>query len=204
MSPGCWIVRWAPWILVSALAGCSVMPQVTQAPAFDPALVLSELKPPASASAPEAREMLQAVREARAKHAQDFVFEQIDCYKRFLVSGCLEEVAVRGRLLDDRLDAIEVGAQQRLRDLVAVERSQNEAQAAIAWQSGAAARELAEARNRERYDLRQREALEAAAEREAQGPELRRREQAQRERQRERERAFEQRQSQPQPQKKTL
>jgi len=192
-----WMARGVLGSLTLALAACSVMPQAQPASRFDPTRVLSGLRSPAAVSAPEAREILRAVREARDRHAQDLVFERIDCYTRFLVSGCLEQVATRGRLLDDRLDAIEVAAQQRLRDLAAIERSHDEAQAAIEWQGGANARALAEARNRERYDLRQREALEAAAEREAQIPELLRREQVQRERQLERERAFEQRQSQP-------
>ena len=185
-------------LVVLFLSGCAHAPWTSHAPRFEPRRVLDGLQAPKAASAEQTGEILRAVREARARHAQDLVLEQIDCHKRFLVAGCLEEVAVRGRLLDDRLDAIEVGANQRLRDLAAIDRSQREAQAGLEWQAGAPARELAEARNRERYDTRQREALEAAAEREAQGPELRRREQAQRERQLERERAFEQRQSPPQ------
>lgn len=151
--------------------------------------------PASSATAEQARQTLRAVREVRVQHGNDLVLEQIDCHQRFLVSGCLEQVAARSRLLDDRLDAIEVSAHQRLRDLQAIERSRGEAQAAMDWQADAPARAMAEARNRERYDTRQQEALKAAAEREEQAPELRRREQVQRERQLERERAFEQRQS---------
>lgn len=186
-----------------AFAGCATGPAQTSGTApfdpapFDPASVLSGLDTPESASAEQSRQTLKAVRDTRARHAIDLVHERIDCHKTFLVARCLERVGARERLLDDRLDAIEVRAQQRLRDLAAVERSQRDAQATMQWQADAQTRAQAEARNRERHEARLQQASEAEAERKAQAPELQRREQAQRDRQLERERAFEQRQSIP-------
>jgi hypothetical protein len=176
------------------LAGCAGLRSVSDAPGFDPLQVLARLEQQAGGSDAQARAVLRSVREARQAYGADLVREQIACYQGVLVSGCLERVAAKERLLDARMNAIEVKANQRLRDLSAIERSQREAQGLEERRTQEDATLASEARNRERYAQRQREAQEAEAERQAQAPELLRREQAQRARQLERERAFEQRQ----------
>lgn len=181
-------------VLSGLMAGCGGLRWVADAPGFDPGQVLVPLEQQAEGSAEQARAVLRSVREARQAYGADLVREQIACYQGILVSGCLEGVAARERQLDARLNGIEVKANQRLRDLSAIERSEREAQGIEAQRTQEDAQLASEARNRERYAQRQREAQEADAERQAQAPELLRREQAQRERQLERERAFEQRQ----------
>jgi len=185
----------APVIVLSVLlGGCASSPWTGAAPAFDPLTVLQTQQQVANGTAEQAREALQAVREARVRLGADLVREKIGCYQRILVSACLERVADRERKLDDRLDGIEVRANQRLRDLASIERSEREAKSIEERRTQATERRANEARNRERYEERQKQGEEAQAERKAQAPELARREQAQRERQLERERAFEQRQ----------
>ncbi|MEY4864249.1 MAG: hypothetical protein RLZ51_2344 [Pseudomonadota bacterium] len=181
-------------VLSALMVGCGSLRWDTDARGFDPGRVLVALEQQAEGTAAQARAVLRSVREARQAYGADLVREQIACYQGVLVSGCLEGVAARERQLDARLNGIEVKANQRLRDLSAIERSEREAQGIEARRTQEDAQLASEASNRERYAQRQREAQEAEAERQAQAPELLRREQAQRERQLERERAFEQRQ----------
>jgi len=181
-------------VLSALMVSCGGLRTDADARGFDPRQVLAPLEQQAEGTDTQARAVLRSVREARQAYGADLVREQIACYQGVMVSGCLEHVAARERQLDARLSGIEVKANQRLRDLSAIERSEREALGIEARRNQEEAQLASEARNRERYAQRQREAQEAEAERQAQAPELLRREQAQRERHLERERAFEQRQ----------
>lgn len=184
-------------VLLGPLQGCAPPRLRGDAPRFDPAQVMREAERDSPWSAQRAREVLASVSQARRERGEDLLLERIDCHAGVLISGCLARVDQRERQLKDRLDGLEVAAQQRLRDLAAMARTEREADALRARLREAAARQAEESRQRERFDQRQQEAERAQAEREAQRPELLRREQEQTERRRERERAYEQRQTPP-------
>jgi hypothetical protein len=188
-------LRWSVALaLALLLTGCTVVPLRSDAPRFDPMRVLADLGPPSDWSQEQAQQILEAIRQARRRHATDLALERQACDRGFLVAACLERVADRERLLDDRLDALEVLARQGIRDRAARARSEREAQLRLEREAQTSARLAQEQENRVQFERRQLEAERARVEREAQAPLLLQREQEAQARQRERERAFEARQ----------
>jgi hypothetical protein len=182
-------------LVAGLLSACGSLPLRSDAPRFDPLRVLSETGEANRWTSDQASRVIEDIALARRRHAQDLQVERAECHRGLLIAACLEQVAHRERLLDDRLDALEVAAQQRLRDLAARARSEREVRETRARDRDTAENAEQEARQRERYERRQQEAQRAQAEREAQAPALRQREQQATDRQRAREQAFESRKS---------
>lgn len=188
-------VRWVALLTATVmLPACAMLPLRSDAPRFDLTRVLADVGMPSLWTLERARQVLENVAQARRLHMHDLLLERQACDRGFLVSACLERVADRERRLDERLDALEVAANQRLRDLNARARSEREALQIRENDANASVRRAQEERNRERFDRREQEARSAQSEREAQAPLLQQREQEFQERQRERERALESRQ----------
>lgn len=165
----------AIWLLlVVGLAGCAG-PAVVPPPRMLPAQILEAYDLDRGIDAEQARQAQRDVRQVRNDVSDGLLRERIACYRRFLVNHCLREVAERQRIIDVRIDAVEVAANQALREQMARETSERLAEDAArrAQQAvGAPARELA---NRETFEARQTAAAQAQARREQEAPELERR-----------------------------
>jgi hypothetical protein len=148
---------------------------VVPPPRVLPAQILEAYALDRGIDAEQARQAQRDVRQVRNEVSEGLLRERIACYRRFLVNHCLREVAERQRIIDVRIDAVEVAANQALREQSAretnlrlAEDASRRAQQAV----GAPARELA---NREAFETRQTAAAQAQARREQEAPELERR-----------------------------
>jgi hypothetical protein len=104
--------------------------------------------------------------------------ERIACYRRFLVTRCLGDVMSRQRLVDSRIDAVEVAANQAVRENAALELNQRTA-ATLEERAASSAAEAAKALdNLKAFEARTASAEKVRLEREREAPELERRAQA--------------------------
>ena len=165
----------AVWLLLAVgLAGCAG-PAVVPPPRVLPAQVLEAYDLERGIDVEQARQAQRDVRQVRSEVSDGLLRERIDCYRRFFVNRCLREVIERQRIIDVRIDSVEVASNQALREQMARETSLRLAEDAArrAQQAfGAPARELA---NRETFEARQAAAAQAQARREQEAPELERR-----------------------------
>ena len=100
--------------------------------------------------------------------------ERIACYRRFLVTRCLADVMSRQLLVDSRINAVEVAANQSLRESAALELNQRTART-LEERAAASATEAAKALdNLKSFEARIEAAEKARLERERDAPELER------------------------------
>lgn len=170
----CGAVR-ASWLLLGvALAGCAG-PAVVPPPRVLPAQILEAYEPERGMDAQQARQAQRDVRQVRSEVSDGLLRERIACYRRFLVNRCLGEVAERQRIIDVRIDAVEVAANQALREQTARENSLRLAEDAARRAQQAVGASERESANREAFESRQTAAAQAQARREQEAPELERR-----------------------------
>lgn len=144
-------------------------------PRVIPARVLADLDLNQPMSAQTAAAALEQVRELRDTLGDALIRERIGCYRRFFTSQCLNEVGARDRAVTERLDAVEVHVNQRLRDEEALEKNRRVA-AEIAERQSAQAVEAERADlNRREHEARVAAAQESQQRREAQAPDVARR-----------------------------
>jgi len=104
--------------------------------------------------------------------------ERIACYRRFLVTRCLADVTSRQLLVESRINAVEVAANQSLRENAALELNQRTART-LEERAAASATEAAKALdNLKSFESRIQAAEKARLERERDAPELERQAQA--------------------------
>ncbi len=168
----------ASWLLVgvglASLAGCAG-PAVTPPPRILPAQILEAYDLQRSMDVEQARQAQRDVRQLRSEVSDGLLRERIACYRQFLVNRCLREVMERQRIIDVRIDAVEVAANQVLREQTARETSLRLAEDAARRAQQAAGAPERESLNREAYEARQTAAAQAQARREQEAPELERR-----------------------------
>jgi len=115
---------------------------------------------------------------AREETDDALLRERIACYRRFMVTRCLADVISRQRLVDSRINAVEVVANQSLRESAALELNQRTARA-LEERAAASAAESAKALdNLKSFEARIEAAEKARLEREREAPELERQAQA--------------------------
>lgn len=172
-GPGQWAGRAAVAIVLGVAAGCAA----TTAPArMEP----DSLWPQAFArldrfGPDEARTIRDQVPSVRESASDALLRERIACYRRFLMNACIADVDRRERLVDARLDRIEIAAQQAIREAAAVELNRREAEA-IASRAARENRETStRAGNRQAFEARQEAADAERQRREAEQPDLERR-----------------------------
>jgi hypothetical protein len=144
----------------------------------DPKSILTAFDLSAPMDVETANAAIKAAAQARDEAGDALLRERIACYRRFLVTRCLADVSSRERLVDSRIDAVEVAANQVLRESTALELNRR---AAIAIEERAAASAAEAARtldNLKAFEARIESAEKARIEREREAPELERRAQA--------------------------
>jgi hypothetical protein len=149
-----------------------------EAMSVDPGSVLRAF----DVSRPMDVETAQTARTAagRAREETDdaLLRERIACYRRFLVTRCLADVTSRQLLVESRINAVEVAANQSLRDNAALELNQRTART-LDERAAARATEAANALdNLKSFESRIQAAEKARLERERDAPELERQAQA--------------------------
>jgi len=169
-------------VLVLTTAACSSTGSSTKSGIeplpVDPGTVLTAF----DLSRPMDVETAQVARKAAglARDETDDVLlrERIACYRRFLVTRCLADVMSRQRLVDSRINAVEVAANQSLRESAALELNQRTA-ITLEERAAASAAEAAKALdNLTSFEARIAAAEKARLEREREAPELERQAQA--------------------------
>ncbi len=123
----------------------------------------------------EARAVRDQVPTVRESARDALVRERIACYRRFLTNACIADVDRRERLVDARLDRIEIAAQQAIREAAAVDLNRRAAEAIRDREAREAAEASARAGNRRTYETRLEAAEAERAQRDAERPELERR-----------------------------
>ena len=144
----------------------------------DPKSILTAFDLSAPMDIVTANAAIKAVAQSRDAADDALLRERIACYRRFLVTRCLADVTSRERLVDSRIDAVEVAANQVLRENAALELNRR---TAIALEERAAASAAEAARtldNLKAFEARIESAEKARIEREREAPELERRAQA--------------------------
>jgi colicin import membrane protein len=169
-------------LMLLATVACSTtgLPSATrpEPPAVDPKSILSAVDLSAPMDVDTAKAAIKAAAQSRDEASDAFLRERIACYRRFLVTRCLADVASRQRLVDSRIDAVEVAANQVVRESTALELNRR---TAIALEERAAASAAEAARtldNLKAFEARIESAEKARIEREREAPELERRAQA--------------------------
>jgi len=115
---------------------------------------------------------------AREETDDALLRERIACYRRFLVTRCLADARSRQLLVESRINAVEVAANQSLRDNAAFELNQRTART-LEERAAASATEAAKALdNLKSFESRIQAAEKARLERERDAPELERQAQA--------------------------
>ncbi|HYF61017.1 MAG TPA: hypothetical protein VEA81_18870 [Burkholderiaceae bacterium] len=120
----------------------------------EPGALLPGLRTDVPMDADTARGALRSVRSLRPEVEDALVREKIACYRRFLVNGCLADVARRERLAGDRLDGIEVAANQALREEAALELNRRAAEALARRDADADAEAARREENRRTFEAR--------------------------------------------------
>jgi hypothetical protein len=176
---------WLSGTRVSALAislvvgissvGCSIFEPQPSVPRVLPAQVLQAYDLQREMPVEEARQAQRDVRRVRTEVGDGLLREQIACYRRFLVNRCLREVAERQRIVEARVDAVEVMANRSVRQQAALETSERLAQDEARRAQDAQQLDVREQTNRSEFEARQQAAAKAQAQREADAPELERR-----------------------------
>ena len=169
-------------VLLLATAACSSIESSMRAgvePApIDPVSVLTAFDLSRPMDARTAQAAIKAAALTRAETDDALLRERIACYSRFLVTRCLGDVMSRQRLVDSRIDAVEVAANQALRENAALELNQRIA-ATLEERAAASAAEAAKALDNLRaFEARTASAEKVRLEREREAPELERRAQA--------------------------
>ena len=169
-------------LLLLATVACSStgLPDPTRlAPdPVDPKSILTAFDLSAPMDVETAKAANEAAGQARDEADDALLRERIACYRRFLVTRCLADVRSRERLVDSRIDAVEVAANRVLRENTALELNRRAA-IAIEERAGVSATEAARTLdNLKAFEARIESAEKARIEREREAPELERRSQA--------------------------
>jgi len=169
-------------VLLLATVGCATTASADRAnpqpPPVDPKSILTAFDLSAPMDVDTAKTAIKAAAQSRDETDDALLRERIACYQRFLVTSCLADVSTRQRLVDSRIDAVEVAANQVVRESTALELNRR---AAIALEERAAASAAEAARtldNLKAFEARTASAEKARIEREREAPELERRAQA--------------------------
>lgn len=143
-----------------------------------PAYVLDQFDLSVAMSPDQARSAQEAVSAARETLEDALTREEIACYGKFIVRRCLDQLGERRRAVNERLNDVEVAANQRLRDEAALTTSRRLADEAARRLSSREAEAQREALNRQEYEARLDAARQAQARRDAEAPEIARRTEA--------------------------
>jgi len=168
---------------------------VAAPPRVDPDGVLPGIEERGPLDEASARTLRAAVLERRPELRDDLARERAACFRTFLINRCVADVDARARQIDARLDALEVRANQALRQQAAVEHSTREAEALAAALAALPADEARRAENRAAFERRADAVREAQAQRERDRAALEERERINRAERQRREQAAAQRQA---------
>jgi hypothetical protein len=119
------------------------------------AAMLPQFDPAAPMDADTARQALAAVRDERQRQQARWAREGFDCYQKFLLNRCLANLKEERIAIERRLNAIQVGAQQSLREDAALRRNEREAQRLAAETANRDSDEQVRAANRRAWEERQ-------------------------------------------------
>lgn len=108
------------------LSACAVMPDFGAPP--PPAL--PDWTPARITDAASAQAALDAAAARRAALEADWQRQEFACYRRFRINGCLADVRSDRLVRGNELDRLEIAARAMLRDIDAIERNREAAQAA--------------------------------------------------------------------------
>jgi len=174
----CLVTLWISALLLATVAcssiGSSTRTRIEPVP-VDPALVLTAFDLSRPMDDETAQAALKAAVLARDEADDALLRERIACYRRFMVTRCLADVMSRQRLVDSRIDAVEVFANQTLRESAALALNQRTARA-LEERAALSAAEAAKAlENLKSFEARIEAAEKVRLEREREAPELERR-----------------------------
>jgi len=119
------------------------------------AATLPQFDPAAPMDPDTARQALAAVRDERQRQQARWALEGFDCYQQFLLNRCLANLKAQRIAIERRLNAIQVGAQQSLREDAALRRNEREAQRLAAELANRDSDEQIRAANRQAWEERQ-------------------------------------------------
>ncbi len=173
----CLVTLWVSVLLLTAVA-CSSIGSTTGARIepvpVDPESVLTAFDVSRPMDVETAQAALKAAALARDEADDALLRERIACYRRFMVTRCLADVMSRQRLVDSRIDAVEVFANQTVRESAALALNQRAARA-LEERAAVSATEAAKALdNLKSFEARIEAAEKARLEREREAPELER------------------------------
>jgi colicin import membrane protein len=175
------------------------VPAVAAPTRVDPDGVLPGIEERGPLDEASARTLRAAVLERRPELRDGLVRERAACFRTFLVNRCVADVDARTRQINARLDALEVRANQALRQQAAVEHSTREAETLAAALATLPADEARRAENQAAFERRADAVREAQAQRERDRAALEERERINRAERQRREQAAAQRQAADRP-----
>jgi hypothetical protein len=169
-------------LLMLATVACATTgspdPTKPQPLPVDPKSILTAFDLSAPMDVDTAKAAIKAAAQSRGEADDALLRERIACYRRFLVTRCLADVTSRERLVDSRIDAVEVAANQVLRENTALELNRRTAMALEERAAASAAEAARTLDNLKAFEARIESAEKARIEREREAPELERRAQA--------------------------
>ena len=173
-------VRSVAWGLLALVVGCATTPSASgpDPQRVRPAFVLDQIDLSAPMSPEQARSAQEAVREARLELGDALTREEIACYRTFLTRRCLDDLGERRRAVNERLNEVEVSANQRLRDEAARSVASRQADEVSRRQATLQSDTEREAKNRQEFEARLEAARQSQVRREAEAPEIARRTEA--------------------------